>query len=416
MSAVALLLILASVYGKAAAEKQLIHVTVLFRHGDRSPIRSYPTDPYQEDSWPQGFGQLTPKGMRQHLELGQFLRNRYKGFLPESYSRYDVSVRSTDVDRTLMSAEANLAGLYPPNGSFDPTLNWQPIPVHTVPAAEDRLLIFPVPDNCPRYTQLINETQQTEEFINFTRKHQKILDLVKEKTGLESLNTVWNVYDTLFCEAIHNMTAPDWVTPDVMSQLKTIKDFELTSIFGLYKQQEKSRLQGGLLLANIVENLNRVAASQSKQEQKLFMLSAHDTTVTALQMSLDVFNKLQPPYASCQIIELYKDDNGSFSVSLFYRNDTTVEPYPQNIPGCPHDCPLEDFVRLTKPFISDDRDKECQVSPTWTDKGVIFSLVISICLLLLLILLLLGIICWQKTPINTQGYQHVINEEAREES
>lgn len=74
------------------------------------------------------------------------------------------------------------------------------------------------------------------------------------------------------------MTAPDWVTPDVMSQLKTIKDFELTvrgltfphltinnnlsavlmltlfvhslsqSIFGLYKQQEKSRLQGGMCL------------------------------------------------------------------------------------------------------------------------------------------------------------------------
>lgn len=52
-----------------------------------------------------------------------------------------VYVRSTDFDRTLMSAEANLAGLFPPNGMqrFNPNISWQPIPVHTVPIAEDRV-------------------------------------------------------------------------------------------------------------------------------------------------------------------------------------------------------------------------------------------------------------------------------------
>ncbi|OWK05722.1 ACPP, partial [Cervus elaphus hippelaphus] len=81
------------------------------RHGDRSPIETFPNDPIKESSWPQGFGQLT-----------------------------QVHVRSTDIDRTLMSAMTNLAALFPPEGIsiWNPSLPWQPIPVHTVPVSEDQ--------------------------------------------------------------------------------------------------------------------------------------------------------------------------------------------------------------------------------------------------------------------------------------
>ncbi|KAJ4440008.1 hypothetical protein ANN_08139 [Periplaneta americana] len=117
----------------------------IFRHGDRSPVSSYPTDPYNNVSyWPAGWGQLTNAGKQQQYELGQWLRKRYSKFLPEMYNREDIFVRSTDVDRTLMSAESNLAGLYPPRQwqKWSANISWQPIPIHTVPENMDQCSPF----------------------------------------------------------------------------------------------------------------------------------------------------------------------------------------------------------------------------------------------------------------------------------
>ncbi|KAK0130793.1 Lysosomal acid phosphatase [Merluccius polli] len=352
--------------------------------------------------------------MKQHYNLGQFLRKRYTGFLNDTYERREVSVRSTDYDRTLMSAEANLAALYSPSGRqiFNPDLKWQPIPVHTVPQDQETLLSFPM-GNCPRYNQLMVETKHCPAFLNVTAEYSDFIHLVQNKTGLNhtDVESVWGVQDTLFCEAQHNLTAPPWVTTDVIEKLKTLKDFTFQITFGVYKQQEKSRLQGGLLLGEIVKNLSKRAKPNPKQQLKMMMLSAHDTTVAALQASLNVFNGKQPPYASCHMIELYRDNNGAASVSMFYRNDSAAPAVPLALPGCALDCPLEDFIRITRPSIPVNRDKECQVPSSFSDKEVVVGLAVASCLLILLLVLLTALLCRQKQPINSQGYQHVTNQE-----
>ena len=76
--------------------------------------------------------------MEQQHRLGAYLRTRYGSLLNSTYLASEIRVRSTDYDRTLMSAQSNLVGLYPVKSNSDNgQVPIQPIPIHTVPITED---------------------------------------------------------------------------------------------------------------------------------------------------------------------------------------------------------------------------------------------------------------------------------------
>ncbi|XP_027728171.1 prostatic acid phosphatase isoform X1 [Vombatus ursinus] len=345
---------------QVAAAKELKFALLLFRHGDRSPIETFPNDPHQESAWPQGFGQLSRLGMEQHYELGTYLKKRYSNFLNSTYHRNKVYVRSTDIDRTLMSAMTNLAALFPPEGSsiWNPKILWQPIPVHTVPVSQDQLLYLPNM-KCPRLEKLQKETLMSKEYQNLVSPYKDFTNTLSKLSGLQikDLNGIWNkIYDPLFCERIHNFTLPPWATTDTMAKLEELSKLSLLSIFAVYKRKEKTRLLGGVLVKNIVDHFKNVA--NESNEKKLIIYSAHDTTIGALQIGLDVFNGKLPPYAACHIMELYLE-NGQYNVEMYYRNDTKQDPYPLTLPGCTSSCPLKQFVELVSPVMTEDWSKEC---------------------------------------------------------
>ncbi|CAG0922338.1 unnamed protein product [Notodromas monacha] len=88
--------------------------SLLYGHGDRTPISFYPTDPHKCDKLrPVRSGQLLSTGKLRHFQLGKWLRERYAGFLGKKYDPAEVHTKSTNVDRTLMSAQCNLAGMFP---------------------------------------------------------------------------------------------------------------------------------------------------------------------------------------------------------------------------------------------------------------------------------------------------------------
>jgi len=69
--------------------------------------------------------------------------------------------------------------------------------------------------------------------------------------------------------------------------------------------EELKRLRMGPLLGEIVSNMKGRVEKKLDSRKKLFVYSAHDTTVASLLNTLDVFNMLPPPYASAVFVELY---------------------------------------------------------------------------------------------------------------
>ncbi|KAH3840399.1 prostatic acid phosphatase-like isoform X2 [Dreissena polymorpha] len=362
-------------------EYKKVLAQVLFRHGDRSPVHSYANDEYTEADWPQGYGQLSIKGMQQEYVLGAFLRERYTScqgltineesclkLLSEDYKRAEVYVRSTSYDRTLMSAYSVLSALFPPPfreqdtssmGSAELFSVWQPIPVHTVPMEEDYLLGI---GKCEMFNKLMNETlmnltnPRMQEMLS---EYSELFAHVAEHSGEpNSVKGMDKVLDPLFCEYVSQdtgKTLPSWVREDtdVLGQLLELRDmYAEFSVPGTF-----AYLKGGSLLKEMINHM--IGKVNDTVAQRLFLYSAHDTTVIALLQTMGLFNYKAPPYTACILVELLEKDSDYF-VQILYRNDSNSEPYVIEINDCGTKCPLQMFVDKYLPSLPENIVEACR--------------------------------------------------------
>ncbi|XP_072046085.1 lysosomal acid phosphatase-like [Amphiura filiformis] len=385
-------------FASCNAERTLKLVHVLYRHGDRSPVVGYPNDPYKEDSWPEGFGQLTEHGMMQHYDLGQWLRRRYitdQHFLNETYVRTEIKVISTDYDRTIMSADSNLQGLYPRDKDLGKGMLWRPIPVFRLPEDCD-LYLHDTTHHCPRFKQLTITNNQTKQ--KYIEDDKDFFKMVAEKAGLEFLNmrNITHLADTLHFEKLDGRLPPDWVTDDVMQRL--INALHYWYIVDMNNQTvEYRKLFAGNLIKQIVGQL-RNNTSGANNQTKLYMYSGHDSTVAALLCGFGLRVPGKPNTASIILIELYQEADSSYTVDVYFRNTTDLL-QTMKLPECLEQvhCPLGQFYNLTEPLIPKDYKEECKaVLPMqgleWGNKGWLMAFIAVVgCLLLALVMIALAL-------------------------
>lgn len=337
--------LLLSVPSLLFADDTLVFAVDIIRHGDRTPIIPLPASNYH---WREGLGQLTAEGMQQEYKMGMEFRKKYveqAHLLPEHYEQGSMYVRSTDYERTLMSAESLLMGLYPlgtgPNttGSSSPALPnaFQPIPIFSAPSKYDEVII-----------QQVNPAERArlmEQYVYSTKEWQQKNAELQDKypvwsallgAHIRSLNDLQLLGDTLYIHQIHNAPMPVGLSAQ---DVETIINASNWAFMAQEKPQQVATAYSTKLMTNIANYLN--SCSQKKTKLKYVLLSAHDTTIAGALSFMGAPLKIAPPYASNLNFSLYERDANYYLVKITYNGQ------PVSIPACGGDtCELQQFINL----------------------------------------------------------------------
>ncbi|TGZ55464.1 hypothetical protein CRM22_010382 [Opisthorchis felineus] len=295
---------------------KLQNLHILFRHGDRTALEPMLKDarPFEE-TWPLGRGQLTEEGVLQEFKLGLWLRKEYSGFIHEKYNASNFYLRSTDYDRTLMSAQAVAAGLYQkvtsPLKSYG--VAWMPIPVHTVRRDRETLLSLSF---CHRLELLRKGEMTSKKADEYAESHKALFDLINKHSVTEKIDrfNIWKLSDLFVCMRAHKMTLPAWCTEEIFQELEEVSKF-----FWLLQSnssEELLQMEIGVFLNTFVEHLrsittcNKPVIINGRQLglKHTVAYSAHDTHVSYLLGAFGASTKGKIPYSSAIVLELLGPD------------------------------------------------------------------------------------------------------------
>lgn len=359
--------ILALLLGLCAAK--VVFLAEVCRHGARSPLQPMNWD--QDGRWSESSGQLTAAGMRQHYLLGCQLRRRYPDLFNHSYSAELFKVVSTDVDRTIMSAEAQLLGLFPRgqmlgNASYAvPPLNisssddsylldleaealpnhFQPIAVHSKNAS---FLLALQLESCPKLQRLNQEAVSGSAARAAIQRYPEVVAAVKEALDCsekEAIKVMREVLDSVEANTFEGKELPPVFTDSLLKQMKELND----QLFSLSFQPDSTgRLWASPFLSELAEVLEAVS---SQSESTVFRLySAHDTTLAGILSGLEAFNSTIPPFASSILFEV----SDSLTLRVLYNDQ------PVHLPGCASpQCPLSTAISYLRSRVYSDLSSAC---------------------------------------------------------
>jgi hypothetical protein len=254
----------------------VIGVVVLSRHGDRQGFYQTP------ESYTPSNTAITPLGEVQEFELGALLRRLYVA--PGSTTQIqNISTGLFDQAQVMMRADAGgeggvifdssialAQGLWPATGLANTTLangttvtsplsGYQYIPVESVEPAQD--ITLEGWTLCNAFTKATTDTYNSPAFQQKAQEHKDFLaNLVPYVGGRPvSLQNIWNIFDFMNVQSIHNKTFNDALPPTFLAQARDLANFHEYYTFSSPSPDGIGNIAGRTIIPSVIGALDRIA-------------------------------------------------------------------------------------------------------------------------------------------------------------
>ena len=350
------------------SSRSLVYFIELARHGARSPSNNMEWD---ENRWPDGASILTPEGMRQHFQIGKFLKTRYNINTPSIPSEYNVTsltLIANEVERTQRSLMSQMLGFYPKK-TWNKKLSKNPsVPINLknttfvgndffIPAFYMQIAagntMLRAKDGCPQYKSYVKSRKKSSGADKIFDKYKDIVQQVQQKYEcsykeakdliLEITSSIrsnsfaensWDPYfDEKFCEKAQ----------ELYMEIKHFSSFSPDYI---------ARFTASDFLRGIYEILDKVRNRQIEDKGTIFL--AHDTTIFSVISGLGAWMSEQPPFATVLLFEVYFNED-RFEIEMIYNMKSVRVPgFGKFVVG------IDEFLDYLKGRSFEDFDKSCQ--------------------------------------------------------
>ena len=297
-------------YNHTSLDKNLYFVFSTFRHGAREPF----VNPDYFGNPIKSLGSLTNYGGIQHFEIGKKYRQRYSNFLNMNFDPKQMYIRSSNVERTIISTLKELEGLFG--------------------KAIDRKYLKIVGDGLNFWNLYqLNDTEKQElyKYFDFCKNKKRRLPNIGEIFPIlkECYNVTAAPDANVFCDSVYTAYFKYIYENDINNKIgkcgreKADKMHQFcVNLFDTYKGwDEKAAYMFYILYQNIFKFMFN--AIEEKSDLKMVMIGGHDITVDKFMdflNGLKIIPRTHYPHYACNIVIELRKYNDEFYLEFYYND------------------------------------------------------------------------------------------------
>ena len=301
-------------YNHTNKDNNLFFIFTTFRHGARTVLNN--SDYF--GNYIISPGRLSKYGCIQHLKIGKNYRKRYSNFLNMKFDYNQIYIRTSDIERTIISTEKQLEGF------FNKTINRKYF--HIIKEGMNYFNLFHLNNKehklMNKYLNFCNKRKLTEDYYQtFKTEIFPILQNFYGKFNYPRLDDFCDSVYTAYSEYIYNNDSNNKIGKCGFNNSKKMYNFCYNWYNTFRGWDEYGAYMFYMLYQHIFEYMDM--SINGTNSIKMIMIGGHDITVEKFMDFLDGLKIIPrinyPHYAFNIVIELRKY-NSKFYLEFYYND------------------------------------------------------------------------------------------------